>query len=97
MIGQEGANAPNSAGAVALVEGHSSHGSNSYTLLAARRLLGMDESDDEILRILASAPRLVVEDFADDKLGFVGLSFNLSPALVARVAAWTRSCWDVTV
>lgn len=71
------------------------HERTSYEMPAARRLLGMDESDDTILRILKSAPPLLLEDFDEDKLGLVGLSFNLNPALVAKISSWTRSCWDM--
>lgn len=97
MIGQPRAHAPTVAGDDSVrVASDGMHERNSYEMPAARKLLGMDESDYTMLRVLQSTPPLLLEDFDEDKLGLVGLSFNLNPALVAKVAAWTRSCWDPT-
>lgn len=65
--------------------------SNSYSLAAARRLLGMDESDMSFSKVLDREPHILVEDFDEDKLGLLRLSFNLNPAMVTKVMAWNRS------
>eukprot|EP00903_Cladosiphon_okamuranus_P022759 g20951.t1 len=59
----------------------------------ARRLMGFEEADDEFLRILSLPPQLLVEDFHEDRLMLLRLSFNLNPATVARVMRWKRSHW----
>lgn len=60
---------------------------------AARRLLGMDESDQAFLRVLQAKPILSVGDFMEGpgNLGLLRFSFNLNPAMVATVSAWARS------
>lgn len=65
--------------------------SNSYSLAAARRFLGMDESDIKFTTVLRCKPDILVEDFDEEKLGLLRLSFNLNPAMVAKVMAWNRS------
>lgn len=73
--------------------GDESHSGGYYSRSAARRLLGMDESDEAFLRVLEAKPMLSVGDFMEGE-GHVGLlrfSFNLNPAMVATVSAWTRS------
>ncbi|CAM9597767.1 unnamed protein product [Scytosiphon promiscuus] len=68
--------------------------STSFSRAAAgRRLMGMDEADDGFLRVLRSDPPLLIEDFHEDKLGLLRLSFNLNPAMVATVTAWQRAQW----
>lgn len=59
----------------------------------ARRLMGFEESDEAFVRVLGFAPDLLVEDFDEDKLMLLRHSFNLNPAMVARVVAWDRARW----
>lgn len=59
----------------------------------ARRLMGFEEADEQFVRILKLNPPLKVEDFDEDKLMLLRLSFNLNPAMVARVVAWERARW----
>lgn len=74
--------------------GESMMDSNSFSrATAGRRLMGMDEADDGFLRVLGSDPPLLVEDFHEDKLGLLRLTFNLNPAMVATVTAWQRAQW----
>lgn len=72
---------------------NSTTASDGYAWSAARRLLGMEEADDKFITIVCLEPELKVEDFDEDKLGLMTLSFNLNPAMVARVSAWRRSSW----
>lgn len=74
--------------AKAPVGGHntSSISRKSWTA-AARRHLDMDESDEGILRFLDSTPQLRVQDFHEQDLGLLRLSFNLNPAMVTSVNA----------
>ncbi|CAM9288617.1 unnamed protein product [Ectocarpus sp. 8 AP-2014] len=67
--------------------------SGGFSRSAARRLLGMDESDQAFLRLLQAKPLLCVGDFMErlDNPGLLRFSFNLNPAMVATVGAWVRS------
>lgn len=67
--------------------------SGAFSRSAARRLLGMDESDQAFLRLLQATPLLCVGDFVErpDNPGLLRFSFNLNPAMVATVGAWVRS------
>lgn len=74
--------------------GESVMDSNNFSrATAGRRLMGMDEADEGFLQVLGSNPPLLVEDFDEDKLGLLRLSFNLNPAMVATVTAWRRALW----
>lgn len=67
--------------------------SGGFSRSAARRLLGMDESDQAFLQLLRATPLLCVGDFMErpDNVGLLRFSFNLNPAMVATVGAWVRS------
>lgn len=67
---------------------------SSYSRVAARRLMGMDEEYTGFFRLLSLKPNLVVADFDEDKLGLLRLSINLNPAMVARVTSSGRSKYD---
>ncbi|CAN0036756.1 unnamed protein product [Laminaria digitata] len=68
-------------------------GNGGYSRSAALRLLGMDESHEAFLRVLDAETKLLVGDFMEGQghLGLLRFSFNLNPAMVATVTAWTRS------
>lgn len=53
----------------------------------------MDESEHTFGRILDSTPEIMLCDFQEDGLGIPSLSFNLNPAVVAKVSAWLRLRW----
>lgn len=59
----------------------------------ARRLMGFEEADEDFVQVLSFTPHLSVQDFDEDKLGLLRLSFNLNPAMVAKVISWKRSRW----
>lgn len=67
--------------------------SNNPSRAEARRLMGFEEADEDFVRVLSFTPDLLVQDFDEDKLGLLRLSFNLNPAMVAKVVAWKRSNW----
>lgn len=67
--------------------------SNNPFRAEARSLMGFEEAEEDFVQILSFTPDLLVEDFEEDKLGLLRLSFNLNPAMVAKVVAWKRSRW----
>lgn len=59
----------------------------------ARRLMGFEEADGDFVEVLGFGPKLLVQDLDEDQLALLRLSFNLNPAMVARVVGWKRSSW----
>lgn len=57
------------------------------------RMLRMDESEHAFIQLLGSAPLITLDDFREDSLAISSHSFNLSPAVVAKVTAWLRLRW----
>lgn len=76
-----------------LVKGGMANESGDYSWVSARRLLGLDGSDESFVSILQSAPDISVEDFCEHHLGMSRFSINLSQAMVATVTAWMKSRW----
>lgn len=89
--GKKSSGTPSNLGTLDVAGEETAAYSNSYSLAAARRLLGMDESDMKFGTVVSCKPDILVEDFEEEKLGLRRLSFNLNPAMVAKVMAWQRS------
>lgn len=88
-----GGDSPDSESEAKVPTGGHDAGSASHEWTAARRHLSMDESDEGILKFLTAKPQLRVQDFQEQNLGLLRLSFNLNPAMMASVSSWTRANW----